>query len=197
MSLCKQSSSHPSIRCFEPVFALQLPSPAPAPRCLSRGAFLHFVRPQQQLLTGGTCRALCKCFPETTLLEAHPGGFEQGGSCTAAGLAQTLGTDEAEPGSGRAGALHGALAVPAALPRGSFRLQGAAGCLWPSRPRQLWVRVEAAPGQGLGALPRSRGCCRGPWGRLPPLPALPLRVTPHPSGEGKDRALAHSPIPVC
>lgn len=33
--------------------------------------------------------------------------------------------------------------------------------------------------------------------QLLPLPALPLRVTPHSSREGKDQALAHSPTPVC
>lgn len=65
---------------------------------------------------------------------------------------------------------------------------------------QLWVTVEAVLGEGAGDSakePSMRDAAWGPLVQPPPLPALPLRVTPHANEEGKDQALAHSPIPVC
>lgn len=55
-------------------------------------------------------------------------------------------------------------------------------------------------GEGAGDTAKEPGVRDAAWGplvQLPPLPPLPLGVTPHSSREGKDQALAHSPTPVC
>lgn len=188
----KQSSSRPNIGSLEPYLpslgGQQLPSLLqPLPGALPV-AFLHFVRPSSLFSLEIPAEPFASVFQRASL-GAHPGRFEQEDSVLQRRSGQSLGMMRLS--QLRAGALHRALAVPGAASPWD--------CLVPRRWR---MDVAALPHsswgeEGLGTPQGAKGCCWGPLVQLPPLPAPLLGVTPHSSGEGKDRALAPSPIPVC